>query len=205
MDTCLWNKVCGINGCQSRHHRILHEDHVARVETQAEVGVESSSASTSSCTREGEISKRTHSTTTEEEPILSTRFMALRTIAVYLSNGKRRVSSTSYLNSDVAVELELEGSPHELTVKVLNDKQERFQTTLVEFTITILSGDLSKDISAYTAERVTGNMQVVDWRKHHTKSGHLKDIKFPSTLTKKSRKRATFILPATFKAIWSQH
>ena len=55
-DTCSWNKFCGINGCHSHHHRMLHEDHVARVETQAEVGVESSSASTSSCTREGEIS-----------------------------------------------------------------------------------------------------------------------------------------------------
>ena len=181
-DRCLWNKVCGINGCQSRHQ------HVARVETQAEVGVESSSASTSSCTREGEISERTHSTTTGEEPILSTRFMALRTIPVYLSNGKRRVkanallddaSSKRYLNSDVAAELELEGSPHEPTVKVLNDKQERFQTTLVEFRITSLSGELSKEVSAYTAERVTGDMEVVDWRKYRTKWGHLKDIKFP--------------------------
>ena len=89
--------------------------------------------------------------------------MALRTIPVYFRNRKKIIkrnalldgaSSKSYLNSDVAAELELEGSPHELTVEVLHDKQERFQTTLVEFTITRLSGDFSNEVSAYTAERV---------------------------------------------------
>ena len=40
-------------------------------------------------------------------------------------------------------------------------------------------GKVSKLDSAYTAERVTGNMQVMDWSKHKHKWMHLKGIKFP--------------------------
>ena len=38
---------------------------------------------------------------------------------------------------------------------------------------------MSKSASAYTTERVTGNMQVVDWSKMSTKWEHLQGIKFP--------------------------
>lgn len=97
--------------------------------------------------------------------------MALRTVPVYLTSGKRKVkvnallddgSSKNYLNSDIAAELELEGSPHELTVNVLNDNQEKFETTVVEFKVSILNGRVSKLASAYTTEKVTGNMEVVN-------------------------------------------
>ena len=63
--------------------------------------------------------------------------MVLQTVTVYLNNGTNRVkvyalldeaSSRSYLNSDVASELGLEGRPHELTVSVLNNNQERLHT-----------------------------------------------------------------------------
>lgn len=71
-------------------------------------------------------------------------------------------SSRKYLNGDIAAELSLEGRPHELTVTVLNDNQERLDTTVVEFTISSCDGKVSKLASARAAERVTGNMQVVD-------------------------------------------
>lgn len=83
------------------------------------------------------------------------------------------------MNSDIAAELGLEGSPHELTVTVLNDNQEKFETTEVEFTISSLNGKESKQASAYTTERVTGNMEVVNWRRYHSKWKHLQGIKFP--------------------------
>ena len=114
--------------------------------------------------------------------------MALRTVPVYLASGKRKIkvnailddcSSRTYLNSDIAAELGLEGSPHELTVNVLNDNQETFETTVVEFTISSLNGKVLKQASAYTTERVTGNMEVVDWRWYHAKWKHLQNIEFP--------------------------
>ena len=103
-------------------------------------------------------------------------------------NAKRRIkvnallgdaSSRTYLNSDIAAELGLEGRPHELTVNVLNDNQEKFEITIVEFIISSLSGKVHKPVSAYTTERVTGNMQVVDWNLYKSKWKPLKDIKFP--------------------------
>ena len=114
--------------------------------------------------------------------------MALKTVPVYLTGEKRKVkvnallydgSSKTYLNSDIAAELELEGSPHELTVNVLNDNQEKFEPTVVEFTISSLNGRVSKLSSAYTTEKVTGNMEVVNWRRYQSKWKHLQGIEFP--------------------------
>ncbi|PFX14129.1 hypothetical protein AWC38_SpisGene21740 [Stylophora pistillata] len=70
------------------------------------------------------------------------------------------------------------GSPHELTVNVLNDNQETFETTVVKFTIN-LNGKVSKQASAYTTERVTGNVEVIDWRRYQSKWKHLENIEFP--------------------------
>ena len=104
--------------------------------------------------------------------------MALRTVSVCLTNGGKRVkvnalldegSSRSYLNSDVATEHRLEGRPHELTVKVLNDNQEKLDSSVVEFMINSLDGKVRKPASAYTTERVTGHIQVVDWSFYKSK------------------------------------
>ena len=114
--------------------------------------------------------------------------MALRTVPVYLTSGKRRFkvnalldygSSRTYVNSDIAPELGLEGSPHELTVNVLNDNQEKFETMEEAFAINSLDGKVSKRVSAYTTERVTGHMDVVDWKRFRTRWKHLQDIEFP--------------------------
>ena len=72
-------------------------------------------------------------------------------------------SSRSYLNSDVAAELGLEGRPQELTVKVLNDNQGKLDSSIVEFTINSLDSKVQKLAPAYTTEQVTGNMQIVEW------------------------------------------
>ena len=88
-------------------------------------------------------------------------------------------SSRSYLNNDVAAELGLEGKPRELIVNVLNDNQERLDSSIVEFKISSSDGKVCKAASAYTTERVTGNMQVVDWNVYKSKWKHLRGIKFP--------------------------
>ena len=88
-------------------------------------------------------------------------------------------SSRLYLNSDVAAELGLEWSSHEVTVNVLNGHQTALDISLVEFEINSLDGSTSETVSAYTNERVTGNMQVVDWNLYKSNWTHLQMIDFP--------------------------
>lgn len=127
-------------------------------------------------------------TTTTMKLTVPLEFVALRTVPVYLASRGRQVkvnalldegSSRSYLNSDVAAELGLEGRPQELTVKVLNDNQEKFNSCIVEFMINSMDGRVLKQASAYTTERVTGDMQVLNWNLYKTKWKHLERIKFP--------------------------
>ena len=143
---------------------MLHEEPAPRVNVQEQLRVDPPNALTSvtnSPSREGEPTEGTHTTTTGVEHAPSTKFVALRNVPAYLTSGKRKVkvnallddgSSKTYLNSDIAAELELEGSPHELTVNILNDNQEKFETTVVEFTISSLNGKVSTLASVYTAE-----------------------------------------------------
>ena len=88
-------------------------------------------------------------------------------------------SSRSYFNSDVAAELGLEGRQHKLTVKGLNNNQEKLDSSVVEFMINSLNGKVCKPASAKMTERVNGNMQVVDWSLYKSKWKHLKGIKVP--------------------------
>ena len=122
-------------------------------------------------------------TTTGTKTALSSEYVALRAVPVYLTNAKRRIkvnaflydaSSGTYLNRDIAAELGLEGRPHKLTVSVLNNNQEKLKTTIVKFTIITLNGKVHKPASAYTTGQVTGNMQVVDWNLYKSIWKHLK-------------------------------
>ena len=189
-EACFRSRVCGLSGCRSAHHRMLHEDEVDKKTAYNDSIIKSdlTNGSEGGTAEEGEQSERTHMTTTTMKLTVPSEFVALRTVPVYLANGGKRVkvnalldegSSRSYLNSDVAAELGLEGRPHELTVKVLNDNQEKLDSSVVEFMINSLDGKVRKPASAYTTERVTGHMQVVDWSLYKSKWKHLKGIKFP--------------------------
>ena len=87
-------------------------------------------------------------------------------------------SSRTYLDGYIAAELGFEGNPHERTVDVPDDNHVKLDSTVVEFMISSSDGNVSKVVSAYTAERVIGNMQLVDWSKHKPKWVHLKGLKF---------------------------
>ena len=193
-EACVRSRICGLNGCRSAHHRLLHdEDSVGlrprennrREEPESQPAQDESVLRPlcGSVTTEGELNARTHTKTLVTAPL-----SALRTVPVYVTNAAGCVkvnalldesSSKSYLNSDVAAELRLEGSPHELIVNVLNGHHTALDTSLVEFVINSLNGSTSETISAYTTERVTGNMQVVDWDLYKSKWTHLQLIDFP--------------------------
>jgi len=129
--------------------------------------------------------QRSHTTVTSQSA--QPRFVALRTVPVFLKNGNRRIkvnalldeaSTKTYLNADVAAELGLQGHPESVTVNVLNGQTETFETTPVEVELESLDGNVKITISAFTAERVTGNMKVIDWEKYAAKCTHLRGIQF---------------------------
>ena len=97
-----------------------HEKPAPRVNTEEQLIVDPPNALTSVTSgpaREGELTERTHTTTTGAESTPAAKFVALRTVPVYLTSGKRKIkvtarlddgSSKTYLNSDIAADLELE-------------------------------------------------------------------------------------------------
>ncbi|KAL9980916.1 hypothetical protein ACROYT_G009558 [Oculina patagonica] len=122
-EACSRSRVCGLNGCRSHHHRMLHEDPKKAENTEmANVAgsreVDSSSMLQGGATAQGESEERTHTATTGTGAMPSSGFVALRTVPVYVTNHHRRIkvnallddgSSRTYLNSDIAAELGLEG------------------------------------------------------------------------------------------------
>ena len=153
-EECFKSRVCGLNGCRSYHHRMLHEDRaeVKTPQNDSTARPDPPPTSVRGSAEEGETNERTHMTTTAMKLTAPSEFVALQTVPVYLASGGRQVKVRCYLNSDFAAELGLEGKPHELTVKVLNDNQEKLNSSIVEFTINSLDGRVHKQASAYTTE-----------------------------------------------------
>ena len=88
-------------------------------------------------------------------------------------------STKTYINADVASELGLQRISRKVTVNVLNGQTETFETMPVDVELESLDGSMSKTVSAFTTERVTGNLEAIDWRKHANKWPHLRGIQFP--------------------------
>jgi len=114
--------------------------------------------------------------------------IALRTIPAYLKNGKRRikvnpllddVSTKTYINSDVAAELRLQGQLQRVNVSVLNGHVEAFETSPIECMIESLDGKTTVSVTALTANRVTGGLKVFDWKSCAEKWDHLLNLEFP--------------------------
>ena len=115
-------------------------------------------------------------------------FTGLRTVPVLLKNGDLSMkvnallddaSTQTYVNSEVAVMLGLTGQSKSVTVNVLNDHTRTFITRPTNVELKSVDGDVNVKISAYTADRITGNMAVVDWNKFKMEWPHLRNINFP--------------------------
>ena len=50
----------------------------------------------------------------------------------------------------------------------------------VEFTLESVNGQINRRISAYTTNRVTGDLEVIDWNRHKNNWRHLQEISFDS-------------------------
>ena len=141
---------------------------------------------------EGEQEKgneRSHTATmyATKQPKVADEFV-LRTVTVILKNGNRRLfvnallddgSTKTYVNSDIAAELNLTGILERVNIGVLDGRSESLETMPVEFGLESIDGEVDIKIHAFTADRVTGNMKAINWRSFANKWNHVKGIAFP--------------------------
>ena len=118
-----------------------------------------------------------------------TNFVTLRTVPVILKNGNRRAkvnallhdaSTKTYMNVDVVAELALQGQVQKVTVNVVNDNVESFETMHIEVRLQSLNGQTDTTITEFTTNRVAGNIQPINWKQHARKWEHLTGIQFPN-------------------------
>ena len=131
----------------------------------------------------------TYTTVTQPSATQTSGTIALRTIPVYLKNGTRKIkvnallddasTKKTYINSDVAVELGLQGQLQRVIVSVLNSRIETFKTSPVECTIESLDGKSKLRITALTTKRVIGDMKAIDWSMCSQEWSHLRCLEFP--------------------------
>ena len=120
-------------------------------------------------------------------------FIELQTGPVILKNGERYLkinallddaSTKSYINADVAAELGLQGRTEKITVNVLNEHVETFETKPINVELLSIAGNISTMVSACAVDRVTSNMRVVEWNKFKQQWSHLRNIDFPTSATR---------------------
>ena len=101
-ETCVRSRICGLNGCRSAHHRLLHDENSEglrsrennrREEPESQPAQDESVLRplSGSVTTEGELNARTHTTTLVTAPLSTPKIVALRTVSVYVTNSARRV------------------------------------------------------------------------------------------------------------------
>ena len=88
-------------------------------------------------------------------------------------------STKTYLNADVAAELGLQGRTEKVTVNVLNGRIETFESKAVSFELLSVDRKVNINVTAYTANRMTGDMPVIHWNEYSSKWPYLRKIDFP--------------------------
>ncbi|XP_067667338.1 uncharacterized protein [Haliotis asinina] len=172
--SCNRRITCGIDNCAASHNRFLH--------------------STKRC--EATETKKQKQHDTQSPPVVTmsssessrSTLLSLRTVPVVLKNGNKRIivnallddaSTQTYINRDAALELGLSGPSQKVSVNVLNGQHEMLDTMSVQVGLESLDGSVNTTIYALTTTRVTGQMQVVDWRKIAGRWKHIENIDFP--------------------------
>ena len=198
---CKRAKECGVNGCKRNHDRFLHKSKGGEVRERT-VGVEESPnhlaptrTFTSGSNQETPLlnsaeqgsEEYAHITTlasTQHQDVVS-----LRTVPVWISaNGKKikvnalldDASSVSYVNEELAGVLGLSATYEQVTVNVLNETVQTFDSMLVQMTLESCDGNVKTTFEALTCpRRVTGSYKAVDWSKFQDRWPLLRVCKFP--------------------------
>ena len=114
----------------------------------------------------------THTSTSKQET--ATETISLRSVPVWLKANDCKVkvnallddgSNETFISEEVAGVLGLKERYHTVTVNVLNNVVETFQSMPLDVTIESLDEEFSKDIKVKTCpKRVTGNYRVENWK-----------------------------------------
>ena len=189
LQNCKKVKKCGVDDCPKLHHYLLHKSDVKVQEGNIEE--ENHLIKTDKNMKksdEGTYSKGDIENRTMVAKSLPSEWIAMRTIPVLIEHASRKLqvnallddcSTKTYINADIAAELGLEGKRELINVGVLNGGCEQFETQPVNFLLRSLDGNLSKDVTAYTAKEVTGNLQAIPWEQIKQKWSYLPKISFP--------------------------
>lgn len=170
---------CGINECTGDHNRLLHKDKV-HVKQDSPTGGECS----------GEVFVHEHSM----KSYLSQKGgKSLRTIPVKVQNGAKSVivnallddgSDQTYITNSLAAELGLKGEQSEAIANLFHGREERFQTSSVQFKVSGLQSNSDVKTKRYklkalTVNDVCGKLKPHDWSLLSKDWTHLQDIEFP--------------------------
>ena len=88
-------------------------------------------------------------------------------------------STVSYVNEEVAGALGLSATYEKVTVNVLNENVETFDSMPVSLILESCDGNVKVPFKALTCpHRVTGSYKIVDWQKYQDRWPHLSVCKF---------------------------
>ena len=73
-------------------------------------------------------------------------------------------STQTYLNTDIAVKLALNGEIWKSQVNVINETVVTFETSLVQFTLKSMNGQVNTVTEAFTINNVTGDLKTTNWK-----------------------------------------
>ena len=201
---CPRSRQCAQNGCRELHHRLLHKSDVLKSQSKSpgetevkraygndeDLAIGPSTAAKASSVTEG--NDQQGQTTMMAQNYQRTDLIGLRTVPIFVKNGDRLIkvnvllddtSTQTYINTDVAAELGLHGKPQKVRVNVLNGQIETFDTKPLSLELRSINGNVSTRVTAFTADRVTGSITVVNWNKYSKQWPHRKNIEFPSSAT----------------------
>lgn len=126
---CRRSRTCGVNGCEGTHHRLLHET-TESIKQETPKLMSSAEVIPKGTPQKGEGIPRTH-TATKVNQDRDQDYIPLRTVPVNINRNISKTlrmnallddaSTKSFINSDVAAKLELQGPSIQLTVNVFNE------------------------------------------------------------------------------------
>ena len=115
--------------------------------------------------------------------------VSFRTVPVWIKGNGKKVklnavlddaSTGTFLNEEIAIALGLQSAYERVTVRVLNETVESFDSMPVEITLESVDGQTSLALNVYTCPRnVTVSYQAVNWNFYKDQWSYFSSIKFP--------------------------
>ena len=208
---CRRFRECGVHGCKSNHHRLLHafrkppnpstatnnstrrlpaveEDSIIPSATGTPtISQEAFGVATNSPMEEESSIQRAHTAILPEHS--SSELVSLRMVPLWIKGNGKKVkvnavlddaSTRTFVNEEIAIALGLQSAYERVTVRVLNETVESFDTMLVEVTLESVDGRTSVTLNVYTCPRnITGSYQAVNWNLYKDQWSYLSSIKLP--------------------------